>query len=151
VKFCDPNSGELKNADFFSQPLGGTTLIEGSVEYRRPLPLGETLRHIVGAVFIDFGHVGKGDIRGLSAITSVVKGELAITPGFGLRYDSPVGPIRVDFGLNPNKTERLNVVTAIADGTGQRRVIPLTLSRTFTPGKTLLNRLVLHFSIGEAY
>jgi outer membrane protein insertion porin family len=151
VKFCDPNSGELKNSDFFTQPLGGTSLIEGSVEYRMPLPLGETLRHIVGAVFIDFGSVGSGDIKGLSSISSLVKGEFAVTPGFGLRYDSPVGPIRVDFGLNPNKRESLNVVTAIADSSGQRRIVPLTLARQFTPSKTFLSRLVLHFSIGEAY
>jgi outer membrane protein assembly factor BamA len=151
VKYCDPNSGELKNADFFSQPLGGTTLVEGGVEYRRPLPLGETLRHIIGAVFIDGGCVGRGNLRGVTDLSGIIRGHCAVTPGFGLRYASPVGPIRVDFGINPNRTENLSVVTALPDSSGRRRIVPLAVPRTWTPNKTLLSRLVLHFSIGEAY
>jgi outer membrane protein insertion porin family len=151
VRFCDPNTANLKNGDFFSQPLGGTSLIEGSIEYRMPLPLGETLRHFVGAVFIDGGIIGKGDIRGISSLGGVIKGTGAITPGFGIRYDSPVGPIRVDFGINPNRTEDLTVVTAVADGTGARRIVPLATTRRFQPGSGFFSHLVLHFSIGEAY
>lgn len=151
VKYCDPNTGGLANTDFFSQPLGGTSLLEGSVEYRFPLPLGETLRHFVVAVFLDGGVVGKGDIKGLSTISGIVKGTGAVTPGFGFRYESPVGPIRVDFGINPNRTEQLSVVTALPDATGQRRIVPLATPRTYAPGHTLLSHLVLHFSIGEAY
>jgi outer membrane protein insertion porin family len=151
VKFCNPNTGALKNSDFFAQPLGGTSLLEGSVEYRMPLPLGESLRHFVGAVFIDGGIVGKGDIRGISSLGGVIKGTGAITPGFGLRYESPVGPIRVDFGINPNRTEDLTVVTAVADATGARRIVPLVTTRRFQQGSGFFSHLVLHFSIGEAY
>lgn len=151
VKFCDPNTADLKSSDFFSQPLGGTSLLEGSVEYRMPLPLGETLRHIVGAVFVDGGIVGKGDIRGISSLGGVIRGTGAITPGFGIRYDSPVGPIRVDFGINPNRTEQLTVVTAIADANGARRIVPLATTRRYQQGSGFFSHLVLHFSIGEAY
>jgi outer membrane protein insertion porin family len=151
VAFCDPNTADLKNSDFFSQPLGGTSLIEGSVEYRMPLPLGETLRHFVGAVFIGGGIIGKGDIRGISSLGGVIKGTGAITPGFGIRYDSPVGPIRVDFGINPNRTEQLTVVTAVADATGARRIVPLVTTRRYQQGSGFFSHLVLHFSIGEAY
>jgi outer membrane protein assembly factor BamA len=152
VKFCDPNTAKLKNTDFLSQPLGGTSLLEASVEYRFPLPFGEAMRHVVGAVFIDGGVVGSaGSVRGFQTLGNLVKGDAAITPGFGMRYVSPVGPIRVDIGINPNRTERLTVVTAVPDSTGQRRIVPLAVQRNFTPGKTFLNRLILHFSIGEAY
>ncbi|HEX8941906.1 MAG TPA: BamA/TamA family outer membrane protein [Gemmatimonadaceae bacterium] len=151
VKFCDPNSPKLSPANFIPQPLGGTSLIEGSVEYRVPLPLGPNIRNFVGAVFVDGGIVGSGSIRGIQTVTNIVKGTGAITPGFGIRYMSPVGPIRVDFGINPNRTETLGVVTAVRDSTGQRRIVPLGASRNYTQGKTLLDRLVLHFSIGEAY
>jgi outer membrane protein insertion porin family len=151
VKFCDPNSPKLKASDFIPQPLGGTSLIEGSVEYRVPLPLGPHLRNFVGAVFVDGGVVGSGSIRGIQTVTNIVKGTAAITPGFGVRYQSPVGPIRVDFGFNPSRSEALGVVTAVRDSTGQRRIVPLGVSRNYSQGKTLLNRLVLHFSIGEAY
>jgi outer membrane protein insertion porin family len=151
VKYCDPNTADLKNSDFFAQPLGGTSLLEGSIEYRQPLPLGETLRHLVGAVFIDGGIIGKGDIRGLSSLGGVIKGTGAITPGFGVRYESPVGPIRVDFGISPNRTEQLTVVTAVADATGARRIVPLATTRRFQQGSGFFSHLVLHFSIGEAY
>ena len=151
VKFCDPNAATLRAADFIPQPLGGTSLLEGGVEYRFPLPLGETLRNFVGAVFVDGGIVGRGEIRGVQTIASIVRGTSAITPGFGVRYQSPVGPIRVDVGINPNRTEQLGVVTAVRDSTGAFRIAPLGGSRLYSQGRTLLNRLVLHFSIGEAY
>jgi hypothetical protein len=102
-------------------------------------------------VFVDGGVVGSGSIRGIQTVTNIVKGTAAITPGFGVRYQSPVGPIRVDFGFNPSRSEALGVVTAVRDSTGQRRIVPLGVSRNYSQGKTLLNRLVLHFSIGEAY
>ena len=130
--------------------IGGTSLIEGSVEYRVPLPLGETFRHFIGAVFIDGGIVGSGKIRGLQTISNFVKGTAAVTPGFGLRYESPVGPIRFDIGINPNRAEDLGVVTAVTDSTGRVRIAPLSRTRQYVQGRTLLNRLVLHFSIGEA-
>jgi outer membrane protein insertion porin family len=151
VKFCDPNAATLKNADFFPQPLGGTSLLEASVEYRVPLPLGESLRNFVGAVFIDGGIVGRGEIRGLATISGIVRGTSAVTPGVGIRYQSPVGPIRVDLGINPNRLEELGVVTAVRDSTGQQRIVPLAASKHYSQGKTLLNRIILHFSIGEAY
>jgi hypothetical protein len=80
-----------------------------------------------------------------------VKGTGAVTPGVGIRYDSPVGPIRVDVGLSPNRSETLGVVTAVPDSTGKITIVPLGLSRKYTPYTGFLSRLVLHFSIGEAY
>jgi outer membrane protein assembly factor BamA len=151
VVFCDPNSPNLKTSDFLAQPLGGTSVLEGSVEYRFPIPLGLTLRHLVGAVFVDGAVVGSGNVGGVPRISALVKGTGAVTPGFGVRYESPVGPIRVDFGINPNRAEDLAVVTAVPDATGKRVIIPLTGTRNYSQGKTLLSRLTLHFSIGEAY
>jgi outer membrane protein insertion porin family len=151
LRFCNPNSSRLSNSDFVSQPLGGTTLLEGSVEYRMPLPLGPNLRNFVGAVFIDGGVVGSASVRGLETISNFVKGAAAITPGFGIRYQSPVGPIRVDLGINPGKVDQLAVVTALQDSTGHSVIVPLNGTRGFSSGKTLLNRLILHFSIGEAF
>ena len=153
VKFCDPNSPKLRSRDFLPQPLGGTSLLEGSVEYRVPMPLAPygALRNYVFAVFIDGGVVGSSSIQGIQNISNIVKGTGAVTPGFGIRYESPVGPVRVDIGINPGRTENLAVVTAVPDSTGRIRIVPLSTSRAFSPGKTLLDRLALHFSIGEAY
>ena len=45
----------------------------------------------------------------------------------------------------------VTVVTAVADGTGARRIVPLATTRRFQPGSGFFSHLVLHFSIGEAY
>jgi outer membrane protein assembly factor BamA len=151
VQFCNPSAANIGDGDFTAQPLGGTSLLEGSVELRTPLPLGAFMRHFVGAVFIDGGVIGSGNVRGVKTISNFVKGTTAITPGVGVRYDSPVGPIRVDIGFSPNRTETLGVVTAVPDSTGKIRIVPLLGSRQYRPAKTFMQRLVLHFSIGEAY
>ena len=151
VRFCDPNAPSLRNSDFTAQPLGGTSLLEGGVEYRFSLQRGESFRNFVGAVFIDAGVVGQGEIRGLQSIARIVQGTSAITPGFGIRYQSPVGPIRVDIGLNPNRSQDLSVVTAVKDSTGANIIVPLAGARRYSQGTTLLSRLILHFSIGEAF
>jgi len=151
VQFCDPNSPDLTSEMFLPQPLGGTSLIEGSIEYRRPLPLPDPLRNFVWAVFIDAGYVGPGDFKGFQSIGGIVRGTGAITPGVGIRYMTGVGPIRVDLGLNPSRTEQLGVVTTALDHDGKVRVVPLSLPRQFNPVRTWLDRIALHFSIGEAF
>jgi hypothetical protein len=63
---------------------------------------------------------------------------------------SPVGPIRIDFGINPGRAEDLPVVTeSLVDG--EMRLVTLTERRRFAIGKRVLDRLVLHLSIGEAF
>jgi outer membrane protein assembly factor BamA len=143
IRDCDPNAGSIANRDFLPQALGGTSVIEGSVEWRFPSRLHPRLD---AALFIDAAVVGQSSLESLLDIDALTKGSGAITPGFGLRYKSPVGPIRFDIGFNPRLTEDLAVVTEIIEN-GQRRIVPL-----LTPtGPTLLDRLTLHFSIGQAY
>ncbi|HEY2026014.1 MAG TPA: BamA/TamA family outer membrane protein, partial [Gemmatimonadaceae bacterium] len=168
VRFCDPNDARdstLKDGvyptvgddKFTPRPVGGTSLFEGSVEYRFPLPF---IQDLGGAVFVDGAVVGErvADPLGIGAqtLSNLVKGKAAVTPGFGVRYLSPVGPIRVDLGLNPSRTEDLAVVTEIVTN-GKREIVPLDLPRHYNPvaGNNAftkaLNRLVLHLSIGQAY
>ena len=141
VTACDPNAGNLKDRDFEPRPLGGNFVAEGSVEARFP-----AWRDLIGAVFVDAGLVQQ------KTNSTLPKRRAAITPGFGVRYHSPVGPIRADIGLNPGSTESLPVVTeSIVNG--QKTLITLQQRRTYAPSKGggLLNRVVLHLSIGEAF
>jgi outer membrane protein insertion porin family len=169
ISLCDPNTaaesllvnGQIALVDdtkFTPRPLGGTSLLEGSVEYRFPLPFGSSLG---GAVFVDGAAVGERVFTplggGVSSLANLVHGRSAITPGFGVRYYSPVGPIRVDVGFNPSKAEDLAVVTEIIQN-GQRVLVPLQTPRHYSPTgsptggfRGLLNRFVLHLSIGQAY
>lgn len=76
--------GPLTAAD---DPLGGLSLVEGSLELRRPV-----WNELNGAVFVDFGQVSKRSF-------DPPVGNLQFSAGFGLSYSTPVGPIRLDIGF----------------------------------------------------
>ena len=118
--------------EFTPSPLGGTSIVEASVEYRFPL----FMKNLGGAVFLDGAAVGErvfDPLRGLSTFKNLVSGTGAITPGFGIRYYSPVGPIRVDLGINPSRAENLAVVTEL-ERNGRLLIVPLETPRRYAAG-----------------
>ena len=68
-------------------PLGGHSLIEGSVELRFPV-IGE----LGGVFFVDFGQV-------FEASLDYHLQELRYAVGPGVRYNTPIGPVRFDVGF----------------------------------------------------
>jgi hypothetical protein len=95
--------------------------------------------------------------QGIGALFGTAAG--AITPGVGVRMESPVGPVRIDLGYRPHRVEELTVITEVQDADGVRRLVRLQTPRLYDPlsetsggflGQTLA-RLRLHLSIGEAY
>ena len=76
--------GALNAAD---DPLGGLSVIEGSVELRRPV-----WRELAGAIFLDFGQLS------LEHYDIPVE-SLQFAPGFGLSYATRIGPLRFDIGF----------------------------------------------------
>lgn len=141
VTTCNPNAANMLDRDFEPRPLGGNSVLELSVEARFPV-----WRELIGAVFVDAGSVSQ------RTNDSLPRRRTAITPGFGGRYRSPVGPIRADIGFNPGRTESLPVVTeSIVNG--QKTLVTLQQRRAYSPqrGGSILNRIVLHLSIGEAF
>jgi outer membrane protein insertion porin family len=141
VTTCNPNSVILKDRDFEPRPLGANFVVEGSVEGRFPV-----WQQLYGAVFVDAGMVTQRTNPTLPRKTT------AITPGFGFRYKSPVGPIRADIGFNPGGTESLPVVTENIVN-GQKTLVTLQTRRPYSPtnGHGILGRMILHLSIGEAF
>jgi outer membrane protein insertion porin family len=141
VTTCSPTAGGLLDRDFEPRPLGGNFVLEGSVEGRFPV-----WQQLVGAVFVDAGMVSQ------KTNPELPRRRAAVTPGFGLRYRSPVGPIRADVGINPGRSESLPVVTEKIVN-GQRTLVTLQQRRIYSPfsGGGILRRLVLHLSIGEAF
>ncbi|MGH8611400.1 MAG: outer membrane protein assembly factor BamA [Gammaproteobacteria bacterium] len=76
--------GPLSSAD---DPIGGLSLVEGSIELRRPL-----WRDLSGAVFLDFGQVS-------TRAYDLPFDELEFSTGFGVSYLTPLGPLRLDLGF----------------------------------------------------
>ena len=76
--------GPLSTAD---DPIGGRSLLEGSLELRRPL-----FEKIGGALFLDFGQVSKRSFN-------VPINDLRFALGFGVSYATAVGPLRLDLGF----------------------------------------------------
>jgi outer membrane protein assembly complex protein YaeT len=76
--------GPLSSAN---QPLGGVTLVEGSLELRRPL-----FWKIDGSLFFDCGQVSTHDYR-------VPVDALQCGAGPGLGMTTPVGPVLLDLGF----------------------------------------------------
>ena len=142
---CDP--GAISSDEFTPRPVGGTRIVQAGVEFRRPI-----WREIVGAVFVDAARVDDPAIGALAAARS------AITPGFGVRYRSPIGPVRVDLGIRPSDTEPLTVLTEMEDEDGTVRLVRLDAPKVFDPGEgqsgflaALTRRVTLHLSIGESF
>ncbi len=153
---CDASS--VNEGAFTPTPTGGTRVIEGNLEVR--IPLGGRLE---AATFADFGQVW--DVG-----QAVSVGDLQVTPGLGVRYMSPIGPLRLDLAYRFRGGEELRVVTdeirpfqegddirdAVVVGdqtwvkTGSLAILgPRVLfdaSRAWS-----LRRLQLHLSIGQAF
>lgn len=68
-------------------PMGGKSVVEMSVELRRPL-----FWKLEGAVFMDAGNVWSQPYH-------YPLNELAYAAGAGLRFKTPIGPIRFDVGV----------------------------------------------------
>lgn len=93
-RFYAGGAGSVRGYDFLSigprnasnQPVGGSSLTEGSVEWRQRLtgPWGVV-------VFVDSGAVGESSTPGFR--------DLRIGAGAGVRYSTTLGPIRADIGL----------------------------------------------------
>lgn len=73
--------------------IGGTSLDAGTVEYRQRI-----LKSFGMAGFIDAGQVGSS--------SSPFTGTLRVGVGGGVRYYTPIGPIRLDVGVPLNRPDR---------------------------------------------
>jgi outer membrane protein insertion porin family len=83
---CEPTLALVgKNRDVVA-PIGGNGLLLFNAEYRFPI-----VGAVNGAVFTDIGNVYR---------RSITFGNLRYGVGTGIRYVSPVGPIRFDIGYN---------------------------------------------------
>ena len=127
---------------FDERPVGGNVLLEGSLELRFPVGARFT---IVG--FVDAGQVWRSFDERV---------QLIATPGVGVRFKSPIGPLRMDLGFNPSGPV-LKPVVAVSSETGA--IIELEDEVVYDPYAwddpslftEFWRRIQLQFSIGEAF
>lgn len=117
-------------------PTGGTSVVVTSAELRFPAPrLGDR----VGlAAFVDAGMIALDRVW-------EIDGRFRVTPGAGVRVETPIGPARIDLAYNPNPRERGPLV--MADAGGLRRIAEGY--RPDPPG--FWSRLQLHIAVGQAF
>ena len=129
------------NDVFDERPVGGDAAFEANIELRLDVAGPWT---VVG--FVDVGQVWV-DIGDLQAPVA--------SPGAGVRFESPVGPLRLDVGYDPTSPDRLPAVAELAN----QEIVELPLAVPFDPftydGRTgfteFWRRLQLNISIGEAF
>jgi translocation and assembly module TamA len=129
----------------YTVPIGGNGLVDGSFEAR--YPLSESL---VLSAFVDFGQVTRGRL-GVADLRTML-----VAVGLGLRYRTPVGPVRVDLGRRLQIGEPPPLL--VQDMTGVVSQLPYAVNdscfglggsgRTTVVGDSLC---VLHIAIGEAF
>lgn len=119
------------NAPDCIRPLGGLTLWEASMEVR--FPIVGALR---GVTFIDASDVSRE--RGRFRLTVP-----HLSPGIGLRYDTPVGPLRLDIGY------RLLTRTGSAPPITAGSIRDEAEMRGWFGSRYL--PLALHIALGEAF
>jgi outer membrane protein insertion porin family len=78
-------------------PIGGEFFSVFNVEYTFPL-YGE----ILGAVFVDAGNLLPNSSDPFQRVTAGFD-DMRYAVGVGLRYKLPIGPVRLDYGYNPDR------------------------------------------------
>jgi len=122
-------------------PLGGRAILVNQIEARFPL-IGDNVR---GVLFHDAGNVYKD----LSSISFRVRQKdntdfnyMVHAVGVGVRYRTPVGPIRFDLGYSINSPAFIGFKGTrqeLLEGRGQRDV----------PQR--INHIQFHFSLGQSF
>ncbi|MBI4441908.1 MAG: outer membrane protein assembly factor BamA [Acidobacteria bacterium] len=111
--------------------LGGNTILLNTLEMRFPV-WGESLRgvlfHDAGNVFAGIGDLSlrqhQHDLSNFSYISHAV--------GLGLRYRTPVGPVRFDLGYNLNPPRfRIQTVDTLATQTLSRWQVLFSIGQSF--------------------
>ena len=103
-------------AELTSEPIGGQTVLNFSTEIRVPIT-----GKFSGVLFLDGGNVWANPWAFKVA-------DMRYDVGPGLRYVTPIGPLRLDFGYQLNPIPGL-----VLDGEPEKR------------------HFRLHFSIGQAF
>ena len=121
-------------------PLGGNALVMHSTELRFPLwgtNVGGVLFHDMGNVYDEVSDISfrfrQHNNQDFDYMVQSV--------GFGIRYKTPIGPIRVDFSLSPNSPRFF----------GFQGTFDQLLANQGTLTNQRINIFQFHFSLGQTF
>ena len=131
-------------------PVGASAILLANAELRIPTPLlGGKLAL---GVFVDAGELWdyNPDVTGRSRLIPL---GFRVTPGVGLQFTTPLGPMRLDAAYNGYDPQNGKLYLIEPDpGDPTKEVLTLQTNTYSVPrGKTVLSRLQWHFSVGLAF
>jgi len=125
-------------------PLGGTAMLFHSTELRFPL-FGE---NVGGVLFHDMGNV-YSNIDAISFRFRQRNPEdfdyMVQAVGFGIRYRTPVGPLRIDFSVSPDPPHFNGFPGDLQD------LINCTSTNTCQTTRQIISHFQFHFSLGQTF
>jgi outer membrane protein assembly factor BamA len=108
-KFTTDNIHDGPTYKFLENFVGNGVLIEGSFEFRFGIAkfpglnktIQDALQDFKTTLFLDFGNAFHWYVHGEDVEVSLTDyfTKLAVGTGIGLRYETPIGPLRVDFAF----------------------------------------------------
>jgi len=137
-------SGDTTYGNLQASATGGNAIFVANVEFRFPTPLFPDRMRV--AVFADVGQVWERD-------DPTVRG-VRFTPGVGVRFVTPLGPVRLDaayagYPAEPGVLYLLNTannsLTAVTDSAGRQVTVHPVLPHGFW------RRVVVQFAVGQAF
>ena len=125
-----------------TRPTGGNTAIILNAELRLPSPIWASRMRL--GVFVDAGQVWE---RGEEIVS--LSG-MRVTPGVGVRFNTPLGPVRIDAAYNGYATERGPLLYQTSDTASTITQIRPSYPPLRAP-KTFWQKVVVQFAVGQAF
>ncbi len=135
-------AGETVFRNVQTRPTGGNTAIILNAELRVPSPVFAQRMRL--GLFVDAGQVWE---RGEEFVT--ISG-MRVTPGAGVRFTTPLGPVRVDAAYNGYAAERGPLLYQASDTS--RTITQIRPS--YPPvrvNKTFWQKIIIQFAVGQAF
>ncbi len=132
-------------------PLGGNAVLMNNIELRFPLlgdNIGGVLFHDLGNVYRDVGDISvrfhQKNLQDFNYMVHAV--------GFGIRYRTPVGPVRADFAYSINPPSFFGFKGSIQDLLAcNPNLPPNLLPPQCQPVRQNINHFQFFFSIGQTF
>jgi outer membrane protein assembly factor BamA len=137
-------SGDTTYRNLQASATGGNAMFVANAEFRFPTPLFPDRMRV--ALFADVGQVWERDVATV--------GGVRFTPGLGVRFVTPLGPVRLDAAYKgypdePGALYLLNTgtksLTAVTDSAGNQLLYHPGLGHGFW------HRVVVQFAVGQAF